>query len=947
MKKSILLLAIAILALKGQIIASSVSQQYANTIAVNFFKINYPALAANQSLTASLNYMKTESDGTVDFYVFDIAPVKGFVIIAGDDNAVPVLGYSSEAAFTANDGGMTGITDWLKSTAARIHYIVTNNVLANNNIRNQWNSYAQGINPQTHRAGTVGPLCTTTWNQSPYYNSLCPPAADASTASTKSVTGCVATAMAQIMKYWNYPAKGTGTHSYNDATSAGFSQNYGTLTADFTRPLNWAAMPNAIGANNTSAVDSLSYELGVAVNMDYSPTGSGAFVLTSETFGQGPCSQTVYADNFYYDPNTLQGVHLADYSDADWITVMEGEINSGRVVQYEGNDPSAGGHTWVMDGYQPNSAGDYLHMNWGWGGASNGFFAVTNLSTPGYNPVNNDAALIGIQPLPPFRLSVSTSAPTICPAGSAVLTATAPAAATYTWTPATGLSCTTCANPIATPSTTTLYTVHIDSAGTTATAAVAVTVVQGVTSTFTYNIVPACTLPQTVTFTNSSLNATSYAWDFGDGTTSTTASPIHAYTSNGNYTVKLYSTNSCGTDSLVLAQAVQVSGGAPTGTSATICPGQTATVSASGSNINWYCDAQASNLMQSGSNTYATPPLSNTITYYAGTTVSPNPVTVGLANDNISTPTNYNAAGLRGMNFNSTVAQTLNSVYVYAYGAGGRQFILEDGSGNVIDSATINLINGPQTVQLGFSVPAGNNLLLGINGVPNLYRNSTGAVFPYTSSDGTVSITGNNANAAGRWYFFYNWQFQQPVCVSPLTPITVYVLGTGGNSFTASGTGTPTVSFTPADMTATSYAWDFGDGATSTDQTPVHTYATGGTYTVTLVVSNGSCSETITQTFKTISLGINSINSFAAVSAFPNPAKDQLTLNINSSKQINDCQLTINNVLGQTEYTQSMDLASGESKMNINVAKLAAGVYFLNLQNGKEVVTTKFVKAND
>ena len=299
------------------------------------------------------------------------------------------------------------------------------------------------------------------------------------------------------------------------------------------------------------------------------------------------------------------------------------------------------------------------------------------------------------------------------------------------------------------------------------------------------------------------------------------------------------------------------------------------------------------------------------------------------------------------MKFNCTTAQTLNSVVVYASGAGDRLFLLEDGSGNILDSATITLTPGMQTVPLGFSVPVGNNLLLAISGVANLYRNTSGAVYPYNSADGTISITGNSANAGTRWYFFYNWQFQQPSSTSPLTPVTVYVLGTGGNSFTASGTGTPTVNFTPADQTATSYAWDFGDGTTSTDMNPTHVYAAGGTYTVSLVVSNGTCSETVTQTVKTNVLGINDLHTFSAFSVFPNPAKDVLTLSLNSSKQFNDCQLSISNVLGQNTYSKSVDLSSGDNKLNINISDLTAGVYFISLKNGKDVVTAKFVKGNE
>ena len=701
-------------------------------------------------------------------------------------------------------------------------------------------------------------------------------------------------------------------------------------------------------SSNTSAIDSLMFELGVSVNMDYSPTGSGAYVLTSES-GGGPCSQLVYVNNFYYNPNTMQGVHLASYTDANWISVMEGEINSGRVVQYEGADATAGGHTWIMDGYNPSttaSGGALLHMNWGWGGASNGYFDVTNLSTQGFNPVQNDAALIGIEPLTPYSIAVASSSPSICPSTSTTLSVTGPASATYTWTPTTGLSCTTCATPTASPASTTLYTVKADSAGVIVSSSIAVTVTSAVRAGFNFTVVPSCSLPQSVAFTNSSSNATTYTWDFGDGTTGINATPVHSYSATGSYTVKLYATNSCGVDSLVRSQAIQISGGSPAAASQSICDGQTATLTATGSNIYWYSDASATNLMQTG-NTYATAPLSSDITFYVGSVVSPNVVSAGPTTNGIGASSNYTATGVHGMNFNSTVAQTLVSVVVYATGAGPRLFLLENASGNVLDSATINLINGQQTVQLGFAIPVANNLLLAVTGIPNLSRNSAGAVFPYTSTDGTLSITGNNLNAAGRYYFFYDWQLQQASCTTPLTPVTVYVLSASNSGFTATGTGTTSVSFAPANTSGTTYTWNFGDGTTSTDLNPTHTYTTAGTYTVQLVISNGGCSQTVSQTVSTTALGINDVTSFSAMSVAPNPAKDLLTMTVNSSKQFNNCVMIINNLLGQKQSSTELNLNSGGNKFDINISNLTAGIYFISLQNGKDVVTTKFAKGNE
>ena len=123
-------------------------------------------------------------------------------------------------------------------------------------------------------------------------------------------------------------------------------------------------------------------------------------------------------------------------------------------------------------------------------------------------------------------------------------------------------------------------------------------------------------------------------------------------------------------------------------------------------------------------------------------------------------------------------------------------------------------------------------------------------------------------------------------------------MNTGGGSFTANGTYSQ-VTFVPADTNATSYAWNFGDGMASTDVSPVHTYAADGTYTVQLVISNGSCSDTITQTINTLTLGIKGIGNLESMSVFPNPAKDVLSVHISSSRDMDNCSLEIRNMLGQ------------------------------------------------
>ena len=937
MLKKLLFVTLAFLAVCYNTKASSISEQTAKTIALNFYNVNIPA--GHTTYSAALNYTSIESDGTIDFYVFNISPVKGFVIVSGTDNVIPVLAYSTESNFDANFS-QTGVSDWVKHASAKIHYAVTNQIMADAHVQDLWTAYLNGQNPNGSKSVAVGPLVKTTWNQEPYYNSLCP--VDVAT-SAHAVTGCVATAMAQIMKYWSYPPKGAGSYSYNDSPPL-YSNTYGTQSANFgATTYNWAAMGN-YASNNTSPIDSLMYQCGVAVAMDYGTDaqgGSGAFVLQSETGPGNPCAQYAFVNYFLYNPNTIQGVRQSSYSVTDWLNLMRSELNAGRVIEYEGDDPTAGGHTWVCDGYDNNNM---LHMNWGWGGSANGYFAPTNLNAGGYNFSQNDAALIGIQPIYPFAASVSADNTTICAGSNATISAQGPAGATYSWVPTTGLACPTCAATFASPATTTLYTVTIDSAGVTAQMSLAIVIAQPVAANFTVKTASSCTLPQSVSFANASNNALSYLWDFGDGTTDTISSPVHAFNAYGNYTVKLLGANACYVDSITKVKAAQIVDKAPLSADQNICSGQTVTLNAVDTfgTINWYDAPNGGNLVTTG-NTYTTPALNNTTIYYADATITSAPTKVGARDTTIGQGSVYTHTTQRGLVFNSTEVQTLISVDVFSDSAGSRTIVLLDSSGATLNSATVNVGKGKQTVQLNFALPVGYHLKLEIGGFNFLHRNLSGASYPYTSGDGNLVITGNTSNSPTGYYYFYNWQLQPSPCVTGRTIIPVFVLNTSGVSFTATGNYSQ-VNFVPADTSATSYSWDFGDGITSTQVSPVHAYGSDGVFTVQLIISNGSCTDTVTQALNTVALGINNITLLQNMVVSPNPAKNTLTINISGNQPADNCSLSISDIMGRQISKRSIGLDEGVNTFNYNIESFSSGVYFISLQNGAEVITRRFVK---
>ena len=339
------------------------------------------------------------------FYVFDTAPAAGFVLVAADDQVMPVLGYSDQSAFVTKNMAPQ-VAKWLEGYRAAIREVVETHTPATPDIRAAWQQLKSGAPATAGRgAGTtvVNPLVATRWNQHPFYNDLCP---YDNAGGGRSVTGCVATATAQVMKFWNYPATGAGFHSYNTASFGTLSANFGTTTYQ------WASMPNSVNSANT-AVATLMSNVGIGVDMSYSANSSGAWVVSANSSGTANCAEYALRTYFGYR-STMQGIRRVNYSDAQWLTMMKAELDAGRPIVYDGFG-TGGGHCFVADGYDANN---FLHFNWGWGGQADGYFVLNALNpgslgagggAGGYN--SGQEAIIGIQP-PAGQGGGGTGAPT-------------------------------------------------------------------------------------------------------------------------------------------------------------------------------------------------------------------------------------------------------------------------------------------------------------------------------------------------------------------------------------------------------------------------------------------------------------------------------------------------------------------------------------------------------
>ena len=317
--------------------------------------------------------------------------MKGFVLVSADDAVRPVLAYSTEAAFPTEEmpapvqafiQGYADVVDY-----ARRHRLPQHPM---------WKELLSAPGPRAKDGNGVGPLVTSAWGQGYPYNNLCPvdPYWEDS---PRSATGCVATAMAQVMRYWQWPEQGWGQHTYDCYTIN--IRPIGTLSEQFdTVHYRWELMPDRYDSLSTDAqnyaVSRLMYDCGVAMNMRYSSTGSGAS-LWGDWDALCPSASEALRTYFRYHPS-LQGVDRFNYSDAEWMDLMLSELNAGRPMLYAATSASMGSHAIVVDGYD---ADHRLHFNFGWSGRYDGFYAVDSIwLTDNLEFLTEHTAVIGIRP---------------------------------------------------------------------------------------------------------------------------------------------------------------------------------------------------------------------------------------------------------------------------------------------------------------------------------------------------------------------------------------------------------------------------------------------------------------------------------------------------------------------------------------------------------------------
>lgn len=306
------------------------------------------------------------------FYVFNVGQNDGYVVVSADDRTPAILGYADEGTFNRNDIP-DNMKAWLQGYTYQLEYLAT---------------HANTRRAETAEHATIRPLIQSTWDQGSPYNNKCPMDGD-----KRSLSGCLATAMAQIMNYYKYPEKTTKVIPGYTTQTKGITINDIPVTT-----IDWDNIKNNYSGNETAAqkeaIATLMQLCGVSMEMDYTSYSSYAYMIPA---------LNAFKDYFDYD-TSLRHVNRIEFKASEWDELIYDELAHKRPVYYCGQS-IGGGHAFVIDGYSKDGL---FHVNWGWGGSCNGYFLLSILdphsntgsgassSSDGYS--FDQDAIIGIQP---------------------------------------------------------------------------------------------------------------------------------------------------------------------------------------------------------------------------------------------------------------------------------------------------------------------------------------------------------------------------------------------------------------------------------------------------------------------------------------------------------------------------------------------------------------------
>jgi hypothetical protein len=369
---------VAMLVLVAMLSAAFVPMDRAKKVAENYYKNYAPTAQKGNVITRTI---AKKYEGEVTYYAFEFGNQNGFVIVTADDGLRTILGWSFDSGLCSEEDfyNMKNPFAHRMSWTDREIIQARKDKYVDVKAQKDWKDIENNIFPSASKAIVVPALVQTRWGQGYPYNTLCP-----MDGTSRSLVGCVATSMAQIMRYHMGTENPTGSNSYycsNLGTTVAIS-NYGDYTYDY------SLMPTTTAAINLATeiteVSELSYGCGVAVDMNYGYDGSGAY--TSDV-------KAAMVNHFEYS-NTATYVSVGTpTTETAQATNINTSLAASRPIIWAGDDATEGGHCFILDG----RTDDYqYHFNWGWEGGSDGWFKINALTPTGYNFASGQEAIYGL-----------------------------------------------------------------------------------------------------------------------------------------------------------------------------------------------------------------------------------------------------------------------------------------------------------------------------------------------------------------------------------------------------------------------------------------------------------------------------------------------------------------------------------------------------------------------
>lgn len=414
---------LAALMLSMTVLAERVSQEDAALVANNFMNVGNTVSGVQKAPAKKMVLKKAATASENQYYVYENANGEGWVMVAANDVVSPILAYSNTGTFRT-DNQPVNVRTWLGKYDKFIKKIEADGAAQDEEVAAEWSALKKGVRKAKGDA-VVGPLVKTTWDQDDPYWNLCP-----GSGSTKAYTGCVATAMAQVMNYWQWPVKGTGSRTYQpmdpNSDTGAKSKRYGQQSANFgNTTYDWTNMKDSYSGSYTdaqaTAVATLMYHCGVATDMMYGNDDDGGSGTYTVNYGdwdwaddEGECAQNALANFFGYKKSTLTGYmrdgyidkesgykYYDSWTDAAWTAMVKEELDKKHPIMY-GGASDEGGHSFICDGYDDSN---YFHFNWGWSGSNDGYYKLSSLKPGsggagggGYDFSEDQDVLIGIVP---------------------------------------------------------------------------------------------------------------------------------------------------------------------------------------------------------------------------------------------------------------------------------------------------------------------------------------------------------------------------------------------------------------------------------------------------------------------------------------------------------------------------------------------------------------------